>query len=104
MAQLGWARGHLADIESDMSAIHRVDDIWQMPPARFFMLAHRLPAYQGVMRERALADQRVGEPEPAAATAQTAATPAPRAPSARDRPVTRAALHDPAFKGIFSFA
>lgn len=41
---------HLADIESDMSAIHRVDDMWSMEAGKFFRLARRLPAYQGVMR------------------------------------------------------
>ncbi len=41
---------HLRDIESDMSAIHRIDNIWEMDGPRFFRLAYRLPAYQGVMR------------------------------------------------------
>jgi hypothetical protein len=94
-------RGHLADIESDMSVFHRVDDIWQMKPARFFMLAHRLPAYQGVMRERTLAAQR--EQEPQAAGPRAPAASAPRTPAPRDKLVTRAALNDPTLKAIFSF-
>lgn len=98
-----WAGDHLADIESDMSVFHRVDDIWAMPPARFFRLAYRLPAYRGVMREVALAAQRDQEPEDRPVAARTAPAPARRQPAARDRPVTKAALHDPAFKGIFSF-
>lgn len=61
MAQLSWVPGHLADIESDMSAIHRVDDIWAMPAARFFSLAWRLPCYRGVMRERVLREQQDAE-------------------------------------------
>jgi hypothetical protein len=98
-----WTGAHLADIESDMSVFHRVDDIWAMPPARFFMLAYRLPAYRGAMREVALAEQRDREPEGRPVAARPTAAPAPRAPAASNRPVTKAALHDPAFKGIFSF-
>lgn len=97
-----WVGDRLADVESDMSVFHRVDDIRQMPPARFFMLAHRLPAYRGVMREVALAQQRDRDAEPVPVAARTAA-PAPRPSASRDSPVTKAALHDPAFKGIFSF-
>jgi hypothetical protein len=41
---------HLDDIESDLSAIHRIDDMWAMEAGRFFRFAHRLPAYKGAMR------------------------------------------------------
>ncbi len=44
---------HLDDIESDMSAFHRIDDIWTMEAGKFFRYAYRLPAYQGAMRARA---------------------------------------------------
>lgn len=44
---------HLGDIESDLSAFHRIDDMWDMEAGRFFRLAYRLPAYQGAMRARA---------------------------------------------------
>lgn len=44
---------HLADVESDFSAIHRIDNIWDMDSARFFKLAERLAAYQGTIRMRA---------------------------------------------------
>ena len=44
---------HLPDIESDMSAIHGIDDIYSMEAGRFFAFAYRLPAYQGVMRMEA---------------------------------------------------
>lgn len=33
-----------------MSAIHRIDDMWAMEAGKFFRMAQRLPAYQGVMR------------------------------------------------------
>lgn len=44
---------HLGDVESDLSAFHRIDDIWSMNGPRFFRLAERLPAYQGAIRARA---------------------------------------------------
>jgi hypothetical protein len=44
---------HLDDIESDLSAFHRIDNMWEMEAGRFFRLAYRLPAYQGAMRARA---------------------------------------------------
>lgn len=44
---------HLDDIESDLSAFHRIDDMWAMEAGRFFRFAYRLPAYQGAMRARA---------------------------------------------------
>lgn len=44
---------HLDDIESDMSAIHGIDDIHTMPARRFFSWVARLPAYAGVMQVRA---------------------------------------------------
>lgn len=40
------------DLDSDFSAIHRVDDYRTLPGPRFFSLAMRLAAYPGVMRAR----------------------------------------------------
>lgn len=48
--QVGWILKHFGDVESDMSAIHRVDEVMEMDGPRFFRFARRLPAYQGVMR------------------------------------------------------
>ena len=36
-------------MESDLSAFHRVDDMYAMESARFLRLADRLPAYGGVL-------------------------------------------------------
>lgn len=47
---------HLEDIESDMSAIHRIDDIHAVSARRFFALVPRLPAYPGVMQVRVQAE------------------------------------------------
>lgn len=46
---------YLDDIESDLSAFHRIDDMYAMSGPRFFRFAERLPAYDGVMRVRATA-------------------------------------------------
>lgn len=58
---------HLADLESDFSAVHRVDDIFAMDGPRFMRMAWRLPAYQGVMRMRFV---ELADTEPAAPVAQ----------------------------------
>lgn len=64
--QTAWVLDYLDDIESDLSAVHRVDDMWQMDGPRFFRLAHRLPAYRGVMRMRAEAEaERASDGRPA---------------------------------------
>ena len=47
---MGWCLDHLDDIESDLSAIHRIDDMWAMDGPRFHRFARRLPAYRGAMR------------------------------------------------------
>lgn len=49
-----WALDYLEDIDSDMSAFHRVDDArTTMPAGLYFERAERLAAYPGVMRVRA---------------------------------------------------
>lgn len=95
-----WVPAHLADIESDMSAVHRVDDIRAAPGPRVFRLAWRLPHYRGVMRDRVIGLQEDREDAPAPAVERPAARPA-----AADRaaPVTEAALADPVMSRIFSF-
>jgi hypothetical protein len=39
-----------AEIDSDLSVFHRVDDPMQLPSARFFTLAELLPCYAGAVR------------------------------------------------------
>ena len=58
-----------------MSAFHRVDDIEAMPAARFFELAYRLPAYQGVLQLRIRATATAGRP-PRRGTGRSRAQPA----------------------------
>jgi hypothetical protein len=45
---------HLDDLQSDFSAIHRIDDMYALDGPTFMRLAFRLPVYQGVMRQRLL--------------------------------------------------
>lgn len=100
-----WLPAWLPDVESDLSAMHRVDDIYQMPASRFFMLAWRLPHYRGVLRDRVLALQREHEDEPQPARSLRAqAAAAGRTRAAEPEPVTRAALNDPVLSKIFSFS
>jgi len=100
-----WLPAHLADIESDMSAVHRVDDVRSMPAPRFFALAWRLPHYQGVMRDRVIALQREQEDDPQPGPAQGGGRRTQARQSAADaRPVTEAALSDPLMSKIFDFS
>lgn len=44
-----WTVDHEADIASDLSAFHRIDDVEKIDGPRYFALANRLSAYSGVM-------------------------------------------------------
>jgi hypothetical protein len=104
-----WLPAHLADVESDLSAFHRVDRIDDLSAPRFFQLVWRLPHYRGVMRDRVIALQR--EQDEQGSTPQASAAPARgerpvaarRPPAARAEPVTEAVLADPVMSKIFSF-
>lgn len=47
-----WILDYLDDIESDLSAVHRVDDMGSMPAGRFVRLVERLWHYPGAVRSR----------------------------------------------------
>jgi len=47
-----WTVDHLGDLESDLSVFHRVDDLHTLDGPRFFRLALRIFAYDGVMASR----------------------------------------------------
>jgi hypothetical protein len=57
---------YLDDIESDLSAFHRIDDLYALDGPRFFRLAVRLTSYAGVMQARAVAleEERKGGSSP----------------------------------------
>lgn len=48
-----WTIDYEADIASDLSAFHRIDDPMQIDGPRYFSLAIRLTAYSGVLAARA---------------------------------------------------
>lgn len=50
-----WTVDYEADIASDLSAFHRIDDPMTIDGPRYFSLAARLGAYAGVMQARVLA-------------------------------------------------
>ena len=47
-----WVLDHMEDLESDFSAIHRIDDITSLDGPRFLRMALRIFAYDGVMAAR----------------------------------------------------
>lgn len=54
-----WVLDHLDDIDSDMSAFHRVDDArTTLPAPLYFARAQRLGAYTGVMQARIIEQQK----------------------------------------------
>lgn len=74
-----WLLGYLPEIASDLSVFHRIDDASEMEAAVFFMLAARLPAYDGAFAAalaRDLQDAQPGTATPAPAPAAPARPPA----------------------------
>lgn len=67
---------HLDDLESDFSAIHRISDIYALDGPRFFKLAYRMSAYQGVMRMRT--EEQMSREQEAPQRLQVAASRSPR--------------------------
>lgn len=55
---------YLEDIRSDLSVLHRVDDMEKLPGPRFFSLVYRLGAYQSLIAARAR-QQKKDRPAPA---------------------------------------
>lgn len=51
-ARIQWMTEQIGDVMSDFSAIHRVRDPLAMPGRDFFVLAHRLHFYPGVVQAR----------------------------------------------------
>lgn len=90
---------YLDDIASDLSVFHRIDDPDELDGPRYFRLAWRLAAYEGVMRARAMEarqEQEAPQHRPFEYTGRHGA--------GDINPGTRALLTaEPAFNGIFSF-
>ena len=101
LAQLAWIVDFLDDIESDFSVFHRVDDVWSLPGPRFFRLAWRLAAYQGVMQARAVAEAE--EREPAGRSFEYGQHSAAGGGRSWNPGTVASIQSDPALQGIFSF-
>jgi hypothetical protein len=69
-----WVLDCLDDIRSDLSVLHRIDDMDTMPAPRFWAYATRLVHYSGAVAGQALLEQRAAQPagQPAAARRQAA--------------------------------
>lgn len=54
MVEVVWVLDHLDDLDADFLRFYRIDITQDdtVDPPRFFKLAYRLPAYQGVMAAR----------------------------------------------------
>jgi hypothetical protein len=50
------------EIESDLSVLHRIDDMHSQPAKRMLRLARHLPAYQGAVRSQMLKKQQPAAP------------------------------------------
>lgn len=77
MEELLWILDHLDDLDADFLAIYGLDlEHVEISARRYFALAHRLPAYQGVMaaRREEARDQRQSN---STTPTRTSSTPAP---------------------------
>lgn len=79
-----WVLEYLDDIESDMSAIHRVDDIEDLSGPKFYRFAVRLTAYTGVMQARVEA---LREEEENGGSSSTSQSERPRTSSSSSGPI-----------------
>ena len=70
-----------ADVASDLSAFHRIDDVDKVDGPRYFSLAQRLTAYAGV-RAAVVAERRYREEHGGGGTQSTGRGGATQAPEA----------------------
>lgn len=74
-----WVLDHEDDIDADFLAIYGIDLHEQEVPApRYFALAYRLTAYQGVMAARAEEERERREPPRSTTPTRTSSTPVPQ--------------------------
>lgn len=72
-----WVTAHLADLESDLSAIHRIDDMYSQPGPRILRLAYRLVHYPGAVQSAALSARRREVERPAPVSEEPRTGPRP---------------------------
>lgn len=76
-AQIIWVLHHEDDIDADFLAIYHLDlHEQEVAGPRYFALAHRLTAYQGVMAARADEQRERREPSRSTTPTRTSSTPA----------------------------
>jgi len=92
---------HLADVESDLSAFHRIDSMMTVPGPRFFRLAIRLSAYAGIMQARVAAV--ANDDQPPTPTAQAAGRPGTRDTYVPDTVTAASVALDPLLGRLISF-
>lgn len=74
MEELVWILDHLADLDADFLAIYGIDlDEREISAPRYFALAHRLTAYQGVMAAR-VEEERDEQDQTSSTTTRTSST------------------------------
>lgn len=82
MAQIDWTLDHQDDIDADFLAIYGIDLLEQeVGGPRYFALAYRLAAYQGVMQARVEEERENSEPSRTPTRTSTTAAPAQRGTS-----------------------
>lgn len=92
-----WVLDHEADLDADFLAVYGIDlDAYPMRGDRYFALAYRLPAYQGVMAGRQAAEKEQREAPP-----ESPGAPQQRTQAAGAREVTLAAFRAQ-FPGLVS--
>jgi hypothetical protein len=94
--------GHLDELRSDFSVLHRIDRIEDVEAVRLVMLAELLVHYPGAVRAAGHAQHVANAaPAPAQPVPQPAA---PRDPAVREVPATAAAVAaDPVLSTVISF-
>lgn len=79
IAETAWVLDHLDDIDADFLAIYGIDLLDQeVTGPRYFALAHRLTAYQGVMAARVEEEREERQPSSHTPTRTSSTAPPPR--------------------------
>jgi hypothetical protein len=95
-----WVLDHLDDLDADFLAIYGIDlEQVDVSAPRYFALAHRLPAYQGVMAARV--EEERDEQDQSSTTTRTSSTQPARQGGGENREVSLTAFRV-MFPGIVS--
>lgn len=67
-AELGWVFDHLAEIDSDLSVFHQIDDVEEMDVQLFRRRVATLSAYDGALRQLLIREHEAAKASPDADT------------------------------------